>query len=230
MGRRSHNGAIIRAGEYQTVTIRSLKWLWALALVFCGLTAGATSLLYRDVPGLTRDADLIVRGKVLRQESRWTGDKRRIVTDVEVEVTETLKGNERPRILIRQPGGVVGDIGQKVSAVATFSRGEEVIVFLERRPDDSFVVSGMAQGKYRIERSSDGRSVFALPDPAAGDARIVDPMTRQEVHAERRTYALDELRSEIRRSIVAPVEETPGTIDGPVQKQPGVSPATPEGR
>lgn len=207
-----------------------MKWLGALALVFVAHTAGATSLLYRDVPGLTRDADLIVRGKVVRQESRWTGDKRRIITDVELEVSETLKGNARSRVLIRQPGGVVGDIGQKVAAVATFSRGEDVVVFLERRGDDSFVVSGMAQGKYRIERSTDGRSVFALPDPAAGDARIVDPMTREEVHTERKTWALDALREEIRRSIAAPVEEAPGTIDVPVQKQPGAAPVTPEGR
>lgn len=180
---------------------RSTTWAGVLVLSLCTSLAGATTVLFQDVPALTRTSDAVVRGTVTRQQSRWTGDHRRIVTDVELSVSETLKGTPRSTLVIRQPGGEVGDIGQRVDGLASFKVGEEVLVFLEQQ-GDGFIVSGLAQGKYRIERSSDGRGIFAVPDPNTHEARVVDPLTHQERVVTPKTWTLDDLRAEVQRSML----------------------------
>jgi hypothetical protein len=181
------------------------KWFLVGALL-AGLSAGATTLLAMDVPGLARGADAVVHGSVTRLDSHWTGDHLRIVTDIELEVTEALKGSVPKRLTVVQPGGVVGDIGQTVSGLASFKLGEEVVVFLERRAGDSFLVSGMAQGKFRVERSSDGKAAFAVPD-SVGDALLLDPQTHQPVSSPKlapRPPTLEELKVQIKAAIKAP--------------------------
>ena len=174
------------------------------AAVFCTADfAFATTLVAVDISELSQSSDVVVRGTVKRVSSRWTSDHMRIVTDVEIEVAEALKGSPEKSVTVTQPGGVVGDIGQKVSGLASFEGGEEVVVFLERRGQSRFLVSGMAQGKFRIERSSDGRAVFAVPD-GANDARLVDPITRESIGPRVRTMKLEELKELVRVAKVRP--------------------------
>ena len=135
-------------------------------------------MLRVDLPELAQTADAVVHGTVRRVESRWSGDGRRIVTDVEIQVTETLKGQPGSTVLVTQPGGRVGDIGQVVNGLASFTAGEEVVVFLERRGAAApSACTGMAQGKYQVQRSADGSRALAVPE-ATGDALLLDPDTR----------------------------------------------------
>ena len=65
-----------------------------------------------------------------------------------VQVDEGLKGTAPRSLLIRQLGGQVGAMEMRVPGTATFSEEDRVIVFLERRPDQTFHGVGMSQGKY----------------------------------------------------------------------------------
>lgn len=188
------------------MTLRStLSALLAVALLL-GLPAAATTMLRIDLPELAQTADTVVHGTVRRMESRWSGDRRRIVTDVEIEVTETLKGQAGSTVLVVQPGGRVGDIGQLVQGLASFTEGEEVVVFLERRGTSAFRVTGMAQGKYQVRRSADDRSVLAVPENT-GDSLILDPATRQPTASAQRTLTLDELKAAIKTVLQQPGQE-----------------------
>lgn len=178
----------------------------ALALLLA-LPALATTLLRLDLGALARDADTVVRGRVLRVESRWAGDGMRIVTDVEVEVAEALKGSPGARVTLTQPGGVVGDIGQVVQGMAAFDPGEEVVLFLEQRGGGKgaaarFRLRGMAQGKYRVERGSDG-AAWAVPE-ALGDTVLLDPQTRAPAPSALERLPLEALRREVVRAAGAP--------------------------
>jgi hypothetical protein len=93
----------------------------------------ASTVVAMDVPTVTKAADVVVLGVVRQSVPRWTRDRTRIITDTEIEVAETWKGASRARIVVMQPGGVVGDVGQKVEGVATFAEGERVVLFLEAR-------------------------------------------------------------------------------------------------
>jgi hypothetical protein len=187
------------------MTLRSTLSALLAAALLLGLPAAATTMLRIDLPELARTADTVVHGTVRRMESRWSGDRRRIVTDVEIEVTETLKGQASHTVLLVQPGGRVGDIGQKVHGLASFTPGEEVVVFLERRGPSAFRVTGMAQGKYQVRRSED-RSVLAVPE-STGDTLLLDPATRQPTASMQRTITLEELKAAIRTALQQPGQE-----------------------
>ncbi|MDC0715066.1 hypothetical protein POL68_41850 [Stigmatella sp. ncwal1] len=178
--------------------------LRALLTAACllGVPASASTMLKLDLTALSHTSDAVVHGTVRRVESRWSRDHRRILTDVEIEVSEALKGQLGNTVLLIQPGGRVGDIGQVVSGMASFTQGEEVVVFLERRGSQAFGLVGMSQGKYEVLRAEDTRSVLAVP--AVKDMRLLDPETRQPTALEPKTTTLEELKAAIRAALRQP--------------------------
>ncbi len=189
------------------------RLLFLSTLVAAG--ALATTLVAMDVPALTRASDLVVRGTVVRVESRWTLDHQRIVTDNEILVSETLKGNQTGKTVVAmQPGGVVGDVGQLVHGTAKFALGDEVIVFLERRGERAFVV-GLAQGRFVVDRSGPEPMVKTGED----DLFLVDAKTHQPVEAPVQPMTLTKLTSLVRESLGPAPEQNNG--------RPGVKVKTP---
>ena len=188
------------------MTLRSALAALLSAALLLGLPAAATTMLRIELPELSQKADTIVHGTVRRMESRWSGDRRRIITDVEIEVTETLKGQAGSTVLLVQPGGRVGDIGQMVHGLPTFTPGEEVVVFLDRHGADAFRVTAMAQGKYQVRRAADSRSGLAVPENT-GEALLLDPTTRKPTTSTQQALTLDELKSTIRTALQQPGKE-----------------------
>ena len=156
-----------------------------------------TTLVAMDVPALTRASDLVVRGTVVRVEPRWTEDKRRIITDSEILISEVLKGNATGKTVVAmQPGGVLGDVGQMVHGTAKFALGDEVVVFLEKRGDRAFVV-GLAQGRFLVDRSGPTAMVKGGED----ELFLVDAKTHQPVEAPVQAMSLAALLSSVRQSL-----------------------------
>jgi hypothetical protein len=170
--------------------MKTIGWgMWAVASA-----ALASSVISVNLDQLTQRSDAVVHGTVTNKQSRWSGDGRRIITDVQIQVSESLKGTPGATVSIQQPGGVVGDIGQSVSGLASFSEGEEVVVFLGKW-GKQFQVVGAAQGKFSVQRSSDGK-VVAVPDPAS-EHELVDASGRR-VESQLRRLELAELRAAVR--------------------------------
>lgn len=132
--------------------------LWMMAcLVALAPIASASVVLQQSIEELTADSGLIVRGTVGGVESRWDREHRRIRTYVEIRITEGLKGRASQVIWVRQPGGIVGDVGQRVEGAAVFEPGEDVVLFLQPRAEEAvFVPSGMAAGKVLLAKSAAG--------------------------------------------------------------------------
>lgn len=192
------------------------RWL---PLGLLASSALATTLIAMDVPALTRTSDLVVRGTVVRVESRWTADGRRIMTDNEILVGEVLKGSHAGKTIVAmQPGGTVGDVGQVVHGVATFALGDEVVVFLERRGDRATVV-GFAQGRFFVDRTG--------PEPMVRGGEeelfLVDAKTHQPVAAPTQAMSLSKLEALVRQH-VGSAPEAPALPGRPAVTLPKVSP------
>jgi len=127
--------------------MRQLLLLAALLAASPALGAEAVAL---SVEGLARSADAVVRGQVRRTTATMTADGRRIFTLVDVEVAATWRGQAGATVRVIVPGGVVGDIGQRVDGAPTFAGGEEVVVFLNRAEAGGHRVAGLAQGKFQV--------------------------------------------------------------------------------
>jgi hypothetical protein len=80
-------------------------------------------------------------------------DQGRIWTFVEVQVVDKLKGNAPAHFIVRQSGGVYGELTTSVSGAPHFETGEEAVLFLEPARDDPsmLLVHALAAGKYNIE-------------------------------------------------------------------------------
>ncbi len=154
--------------------------------LLCG-AASATLVVALPLDRLIDQAEEVMVARVEAMQSRWTADHSAIVTEVTVQVVDSMKGgNQRgERVIVRREGGEVGGVGMLVSGAAHFVAGEEVVLFLERRQGTSATLwtVGMAQGKMHVATSAgrkmavrDTSGLSALPGSAG--APSAEPRAR----------------------------------------------------
>jgi hypothetical protein len=158
---------------------RLLALLAALAVASPVLAAQAVAA---SVEELARASDLVVRGRVVSTVARWS--EGRIYTYAEIEVVSSVRGKAQGRVIAVTPGGVVGDLGQRVDGAATFIKGEEVVLFLERPDGGKYRVSGLGQGKFAVQgkqaRPDTARLDFVATQVRVGERRS-EAMTVEEL-------------------------------------------------
>jgi len=124
--------------------------------VFLGVDSAMALMLEMSTPELAQQAEAIVRGKVKDMKSEWDPERRFIWTLVIISVSHSIKGNsqEKQEVVVKIPGGEVGDIGQKTEDAPIFTTGEDVLLFLQPdvyREKKIFRVTGNFQGKHTIK-------------------------------------------------------------------------------
>ena len=113
---------------------------------------------------LTRAAPVIVGARVFSVDAAWDSAVDTIYTYVTLDVTDVYKeATLEPvpeRIVLKQLGGIVGEIGLAIGGQTEFDVGEEVLVFLAVRPRDrTLYTMGLWQGKWDIMRGDGGVAV-----------------------------------------------------------------------
>jgi hypothetical protein len=106
-----------------------------------------------DLTTLTGLADTILVGRVSGTKSRWLDDNSQIVTEVTITVEEAVSpaGLSAKEIVVRAPGGTVGDVTQSSEDAPQFEVGERVLLFANAASDGTYKVTGGGQGKQTIE-------------------------------------------------------------------------------
>jgi hypothetical protein len=170
------------------------RWVISVCALLSA-SASATTMVALEVDALSANSDAVVQGKVVSVTARWTSDHTRIITDTVLEVSEAWKGAPKHLITVMQPGGEVGEVGQKVEGIASFQVAEEVVLFLEAR-GERFTVAGMAQGRFRVERSSDGLATYTRQDQAA-ELFLIDPASHQPSARPPLVFALEALKKQV---------------------------------
>jgi hypothetical protein len=147
-----------------------------------------------DLGEMTAKAEQIVVADVATAESQWDKDHRTIFTTVELRVQESWKGDPPGdgKIVLRQPGGSVGEIEVTVVGMPTFSPGERALLFLHKAS-----VLGMGQGKRPLRWDPTGKRWLASP---ADTSAAVQIDRRGQVRAARQSEpeTLDSLRARVR--------------------------------
>jgi hypothetical protein len=131
---------------------RSYKlFLPIMFLLAFQLTANAAKDSDR-IKKLSKEADVIVTGKVSKKNSSWNANKTRIYTKATLQVDEYLKGKSNGNsVEITYPGGEVGDVGEIYTHMPSFQANEEVLVFLKKdNKSNSFRVHNGEDGKFKV--------------------------------------------------------------------------------
>jgi hypothetical protein len=110
---------------------------------------GRAAMIKLSLEQLIAQADIIVQGIVVYQESAWNDQHTAIYTDVTLAVEGAVKGLPGLEVTFRVAGGIVGDIGMRTSNDPVFQVGEQVLVFLDTKGAMASVV-GLRQGKYTV--------------------------------------------------------------------------------
>ena len=126
-----------------------------LVYLFLGLLLAMPAEALRLKTNWAQRVDLsekILRGEVVEVMSYWNTEKTLIYTDVTVLIDEYLKGDGLREIIIKIPGGTVGDDTVWVSDTPQFAEGDYGVILLE----SSGQVTGGPDGVYLFQKPMEG--------------------------------------------------------------------------
>lgn len=127
-------------------------------LLVLGAALYATTIVPLSVEKLTGLSTHVVDATAMSSRAQWNTDHTLIFTYTRFSVQRALKGQAPGIVLVRQLGGTVDGITQKVAGVRQWRPGDEAVLFL--RPssvgDGAMVVTGLMQGNFLVRRASDG--------------------------------------------------------------------------
>ena len=127
-----------------------LLWTIGFAGFLVTMPVLGSTVLLMGLDELVEDSDSIIQGEVEAVYSQWDEEKKLIFTYASIRVDESLKGESRRSLLIRQMGGTVGALTLTVAGMPEFQEDSNVIVFLKDSGNGTFQVVGMNQGRYVI--------------------------------------------------------------------------------
>ena len=132
-----------------------MKLLFSIFLLTVSHLALATTVVLHDFPQLTQRADAVVRASIQNIQIKTSTGKIKVpITEVKATVLQIYKPGEnlalQDIITLRKLGGKVGNRSVIVPGTEEFQVGQECVLFLEKTPQDYFVILGMAQGKFDI--------------------------------------------------------------------------------
>jgi hypothetical protein len=127
-----------------------------LFLSFLSIHSAMALMIEIPTSELTSTAEAIVRGTVKDMKSEWDEERKFIWTLVTISVSKSIKGDrlEQQDIIVKIPGGIVGEIGQQTDDAPIFNKGEDVLLFLKSniyKGQKVFHVRGNFQGKHTIK-------------------------------------------------------------------------------
>jgi hypothetical protein len=151
----------------------------ALALVGAQ-AAFATTVQKLTLQELTKKSDSIVMARVDDAVASWDAGHKEIYTYITLSVLQPVKGNKGgTTITLRELGGTVDNVISIVPGMPSFTKGEEVVVFLTQKDAAGYPwVMGLQQGKYSVTTGKNGvkmvRNDLAGTELLTKDGKHVD--------------------------------------------------------
>ncbi len=162
------------------VTIMNLFYAMIVVISFYGTSYA--QLASSEVETMSKNADVIITGKVTQQNSSWNENKTRIYTQATIQVEEYLKGNSNgSSLIVIYPGGEVGDVGEMYSHMPKFQDDEEVLVFLKKDEKTS---------NYKVFNGEEGK-INVIMDPKTGEKVTTSNVQINSLKAQIKSYIND---------------------------------------
>jgi len=180
---------------------------FALILLLGGSLLHATLVPRMSVEQMIDDSELIVHGTVLRSWSGWDNARQFIWTHYELQVSDMIKGLPSVKLVVSEPGGIIGETAMQIAGAPQYEIGDEVVLFLHRTPIGYLRSSGWGQGKFGVGRPVGGGGLVvrsAVSGVSFVEARAEQPAGRQKVQTPVANFsglALAEFKTRLRTLI-----------------------------
>lgn len=133
--------------------------LGAFLLAGVSVTAAST-FLQVDIPTLKKMSESVVHANVVDVRSAWNPEGSAIFTFVTLEVKGRLHGSAESQIVVRVPGGTVGDFTSEMEGAPQFRKGDQIVAFIGRWSDGVAMVAGYAQGLSKVNQDRLGNLIL----------------------------------------------------------------------
>ena len=188
--------------------MRKPTLLFSFVLIFflSGSLLDATLVPRMSVEQMIDDSELIVHGTVLRSWSDWDRARQFIWTHYELQVSDMIKGLPSVKLVVSEPGGIIGETAMQIAGAPRYEVGDEVVLFLNRTPIGYLRSCGWGQGKFGV--SSLGGAGPIVRSAAPGVSFVEAPSEQPGGLKKAQTpvtnfsgLALDEFKSRLRTLI-----------------------------
>jgi hypothetical protein len=174
-----------------------------LILVGCLLAlslASATTVIPMSVESLTAASSHVLEGTAVQVWSQWNPEHTIIHTYTKFRVERLLKGPAPDVVIVKQLGGRVGTIVQRVAGVRHWRPGEEAVLFLQpaEERDGTLVVTGLIQGNYRVMLAADGTRVVSNGVP---DVSVYSAATKETTAFQGSRMRVEDLESRVQKAV-----------------------------
>lgn len=140
----------------QTRRLIALIFFIFLSIAIALTRANATVVQKLSDEDKTVQAQAILIGTCTSIRSEWNEEGTKIFTYITISPQTVLKGDDIPEeLVIKNLGGVVGDIGMHADGTSVFEEGEEVLLFLRRGTRGLHKVLGLSEGKFSVKTDPD---------------------------------------------------------------------------
>ena len=180
-----------------------------LGLSMAGSLLHATLVPRMSIEQMIDDSELIVQGTVLRSWSDWDRARQFIWTHYELQVSDTMKGLPNVKLVVSEPGGIIGETAMQIAGAPRYQVGDEVVLFLNRTPIGYLRSCGWGQGKFGVI-GRDGGTGPVVRSAARGvsfvEAAVEQPAGIKKVHTPITSFsglALAEFKTRLRTLIRA---------------------------
>jgi|GEM_PF-3588612 len=107
--------------------------IFLCCVIFCSVKAYGFPAECRDVKVVADEADIVVRGEVVKTEAQES-QPGKIQTFVTIRVDEYIKGEGKAFVMLKVPGGCVQGLCMQASGTPSFRMGEKGYLCL-REPE-----------------------------------------------------------------------------------------------
>jgi hypothetical protein len=165
----------------------------------------ATSVIQYALPELIKKADAILRAKVISKKVLSTPTSViPLKTEIVIELLEIYKSQTKLSLLqqltIHTAGGILKNRSVVIPGTTPFTLNEEVVLFLEKKDETTWLVLGLSQGKFEITQDLQSGEKKVTQN-IQGLHMVNKPNPHKSARNNSHSLSLSNLEKEIRRNL-----------------------------
>lgn len=132
---------------------RNFSFLFTACFLIIFVNSISAQMIKIPIEEITLKSSKIIKGVVINKYSEFEDNSEYILTVININVRESIKGQVNQVESLVIPGGVVGNLGMEVSGAPKFELNDEVLVFIDYDFKGRQTVTEWNHGKFLVKNN-----------------------------------------------------------------------------